>query len=76
MPMNGLAVAQLVLEGRANMAGAISARADKFAQKLRPTAPVDNRTQDELMAAFQKKYEPHRAMRDARRRAKKAGGVK
>ena len=50
----------------------ISDRADNFAQKLRKKEPEDTRSQDERMAAFIKKYEPHRAMREARTRVKKA----
>lgn len=47
--------------------GKITRRADKFAHKLRPKEPVDDRPTDVKLAEFAKKYTPE-AIKRVRRR--------
>ena len=52
--------------------GHITERADSFAKKLAKKEPVDNRSDDEKMAEFNKKYKTMDAVQGARRRVKHA----
>lgn len=48
----------------------LTARADSFAKRIVKRPPVDERTQEEKLVEFHKKYDPLKAIKEARKKVK------